>query len=297
MGMPQIIWLVLASISLGAAVMAHGQMRRFSSVVAVIRISVTALLLVWGGFFDSVQAADQIPRDAEQYRRTLIRAAHAEWGLDAPIATLAGQVHQESAWRSTARSPAGAQGLAQFMPTTADWMAEIYPASLGPEPQPYNPGWALRAMVMYDRWLYERNQATSDCHRWAFVLSAYNGGQGWVNRDRKLASAKGADKLAWFDSVERFNSGRSAANFRENRHYPRAILQRWEPLYAAAGWGRGVCAERYSRHETPAPVLADSDHRWRITCRMFPELASCRRAVRIAGTPRAAAGPAAPVQA
>ncbi|MCY1266028.1 Transglycosylase SLT domain protein [compost metagenome] len=201
-----------------------------------------------------VFAADQVPREAEQYRRTLVRAAHAEWGLGAPVATLAGQVHQESRWRADARSPVGAQGLAQFMPATADWMADLYPNTLG-SAQPYNPGWALRAMVAYDRWLYVRNQAATDCDRWAFVLSAYNGGQGWVNRDRALASAKGAEKLAWFNSVERHNAGRSAANFRENRHYPRAILLRWEPLYAAAGWGDGTCSERYSHDPQDAAVV------------------------------------------
>jgi hypothetical protein len=231
-------------------------------------------------------AAD-VPRAAEQYRRTLVRAAHAEWGLDAPIATMAGQIHQESAWRANARSLVGAQGLAQFMPATADWMAELYPRSLGPA-QPYNPGWALRAMVQFDRWLYVRNQANSECERWAFVLSGYNGGNGWVNRDRRLASAKGADQLAWFDSVERHNAGRSAANFRENRHYPRAILLRWEPLYAAAGWGVGVCGERYS-HETSAAHLSVAEHRQRTTCRLFPQLARCRRAVQLAGTARAPA--------
>lgn len=245
------------------------------------------LALLLAGSCHPVLAADTIPHAAEQHRRTLVRAAHAEWGLGAPIATLAGQVHQESAWRSTARSPAGAQGLAQFMPATADWMADIYPSTLGPA-QPYNPGWALRAMVMFDRWLYQRNQATSECDRWAFVLSAYNGGNGWVNRDRRLASAKGADQLAWFDSVERHNAGRSAANFRENRHYPRAILLRWEPMYAAAGWGSGVCAERYRRDET-ATALPDDVQRLNAACRVFPELARCQRAVRIAASPRSAA--------
>ena len=232
-----------------------------------------------------VMAADAVPADAAQYHRTLVRAAHAEWGLDAPVATLAGQVHQESRWRSQARSPAGAQGLAQFMPATADWMAELYPNSLGPA-QPYNPGWALRAMVAFDHWLYERNQAVSECDRWAFVLAGYNGGNGWVNRDRRLASAKGADPLAWFDSVERHNAGRSAANFRENRHYPRAILLRWEPMYMAAGWGPGVCAERYSRHEDPDAVSARHVDQ-QFACRLLPELVGCRRAVRIAAAPRA----------
>lgn len=228
--------------------------------------------------------ADSIPRAAEQHRRTLVRAAHAEWGLDAPIATMAAQVHQESMWRVNARSPVGAQGLAQFMPATADWMAELYPHSLGPA-QPYNPGWALRAMVQFDRWLYVRNQAISECDRWAFVLSGYNGGNGWVNRDRRLASAMGADQLAWFGHVERHNSGRSASNFRENRDYPRKILLRWEPMYAAAGWGVGVCAERYSRRENSNPVSTRHVDQ-QFACRLLQELAGCRRTVRIAASPR-----------
>lgn len=245
MGAPQIIWLVLAGITVGASIMARGKQVHVSASRTAFRVGVVALLLAWGGFFNSVHAAEQVPRDAEQYRRTLVRSAHAEWGLDAPVATLAGQVHQESRWKPDAQSPAGAQGLAQFMPATSGWIAELYPDALGAN-QPYNPGWALRALVKYDRYLYDRNQAASDCDRWAFALAAYNGGQGWVNRDRRTASAKGADQLAWFDSVERHNAGRSAANFRENRNYPRLILFRWEPLYVGAGWGTGVCGARYS---------------------------------------------------
>lgn len=242
------------------------------------------LVFALGLFIVPKADAASIPTAAEQHRRTLVRAAHAEWGLGAPVATFAAQVHQESAWRVNARSGVGAEGLAQFMPATADWMAEIYPRSLGPA-QPYNPGWALRAMVAFDRWLYERNQAVSECDRWAFVLAGYNGGNGWVNRDRRLASAMGADPLAWFGHVERHNSGRSASNFKENRHYPRAILLRWEPMYTAAGWGPGVCAARYSRHEDPDAVSARHVDQ-QFACRLLPELVGCRRAVRIAAAPR-----------
>ncbi len=243
-------------------------------------------------------AADQIPRDAEQYRRTLVRAAHLEWGLDAPIATLAGQVHQESRWRHNARSPVGAEGLAQFMPATSAWMAEVYPDALGPA-QPYNPGWALRAMVAYDRWLYTRNQASSDCDRWAFVLSAYNGGQGWVIRDRSLASAQGADKLAWFDAVERFNAGRSVSNFRENRNYPRFILLRWEPLYSAAGWGTGACAGRSSHdphHAAAVPGDATGDAGL-LNESLVPQLVQRGGAVLLAPPPRSPRLGSAPVPA
>lgn len=248
------------------------------------------ILLVFAIGLFIVPSADaaSIPTAAEQHRRTLVRAAHAEWGLDAPIATLAAQVHQESAWRSDARSRVGAEGLAQFMPGTSAWMAELYPGTLGAN-QPYNPGWALRAMVTYNRWHSARISAASPCEKWAMMLSAYNGGLGWVNRDKRLASASGADSLRWFDHVERFNSGRSAANFRENRDYPRKILLRWEPMYVKAGWGVGVCADRYSRHETSNPVFADRAHRIRIACSVFPELAHCQRAVRFARATRSAA--------
>lgn len=185
-------------------------------------------------------AQAEIPADAERYRRDLTRIAQAEWGLDAPVATFAAQIHQESRWQFNATSPVGAQGLGQVMPTTATWLAELFPKALG-KVEPYNPAWSMQALVSYDRWLASRVQAHTPCDRAAMMLSAYNGGLGWVIRDRKLASAKGADPLTWFESVERYNAGRSAANFKENRDYPRLILLRWERLYTSAGWGKGIC--------------------------------------------------------
>ncbi|OAN31130.1 transglycosylase SLT domain-containing protein [Pseudomonas oryzihabitans] len=183
----------------------------------------------------------EIPDAAQQYRRDLTRIAQAEWGLDAPVATFAAQVHQESRWRFNAVSPVGAQGLGQVMPTTATWLAGLFPDTLG-SIEPYNPAWSLMALVSYDRWLADRIKARTPCQQGAMFLSSYNGGLGWLIRDRKLASAKGADPLTWFGSVERHNAGRSPAAFKENRGYPRAILQRWEPLYVAAGWGEGLCS-------------------------------------------------------
>lgn len=184
-------------------------------------------------------AADTIPRDAQQYRRDLVRAAHQGMGLSAPIATLAGQIHQESRWRADAASPAGAQGLAQFMPATAAWMADARPRQLGPA-DPWNPGWALRALVVYDGWLLDQLAAADACEHWAFALSGYNGGLGWVQRDQRLAQAAGADPTRWFGHVAN-HTGRADWARSENRAYVRRILTRWEPLYAAAGWGAGVC--------------------------------------------------------
>lgn len=88
-------------------------------------------------------AQAQVPQDALRYRALLVRTAHAAWGLDAPVAVFAAQVHQESAWRPDAVSHVGAQGLAQFMPATTRWIASQSPELAAQEP--YNPTWALRA--------------------------------------------------------------------------------------------------------------------------------------------------------
>ena len=75
----------------------------------------------------------------------------------------------------------------------------------------------------------------------AFALSAYNGGLGWVQKDRKLATSRGLDASRYWNQVEKVNAGRSAANFRENRGYPLKIIYTWQPRYLAAGWGPGEC--------------------------------------------------------
>ena len=179
-----------------------------------------------------------IPKAAETHKSTLIRAARAVWGIDAPVAVFAAQVHTESRWNANAKSPVGAEGLAQFMPATAAWLPSVAPET--GKPAPYNPGWSLRALVTYDRWIWDQVRASNDYERMAFTLSAYNGGLGWVNRDKRLAVRKGLDPSRWFGHVETVNAGRSAANFRENRNYPRLILIERQRVYEAAGWGKGL---------------------------------------------------------
>jgi hypothetical protein len=177
------------------------------------------------------------PQDAAKYQRQLTRESYAVWGLNAPVAVFAAQIHQESQWNINALSPVGAQGLAQFMPKTADWISELYPELT--TNQPYNPDWSLRALVRYDYWLYQRINARTECDHMAFMLSAYNGGLGWVQKDKRKAKAQGLDPLTYWQSVELVNSGRSRANFAENRGYPKRIIYRWQPYYA--NWGNNVC--------------------------------------------------------
>lgn len=179
------------------------------------------------------QGLTTVPRDAIKHQATLKRNAQMLWGLDAPVATFAAQVHQESRWRADARSPVGALGLSQFMPATAHWIGGIDPSLQ--ERAPLNPTWALRALVTYDRWLWERVKADDDCERMAYVLAAYNGGLGWVYKRQKLSTEPGRCMGATCS----INPGVAPASQAENERYPLLILQRYEPLYEH--WGAGSC--------------------------------------------------------
>ncbi|MFE8103581.1 transglycosylase SLT domain-containing protein [Brenneria goodwinii] len=195
------------------------------------------LILLLTGAFGSNAA--QPPAAAQQYRGELIRNARLIWGLNAPVADFAAQIHQESGWNPRAVSPVGAQGLAQFMPVTAQWISGIMPELK--TKQPFNPAWAIRAMTRYDRWIWQRVNAADDCQRMAMTLSGYNGGLGWVQRDQKLAAQRGLDRQRWFGHVAAVNAGRSKANWRENRHYPQRILLELAPRYLT--WGGRSCVE------------------------------------------------------
>jgi soluble lytic murein transglycosylase-like protein len=197
---------------------------------------IVVVFLVWASV--AVTAAD-IPGEAAKHRREIIRNARLVWGLDAPVSVFAAQIQQESGFNPNAVSRVGASGLAQFMPATAEWIAVAYP-ELGLR-QPLNPAWAIRAMVTYDRHLYDRVTGFDNCHAMAKMLSGYNGGPGWVERDELKAAEAGLDWTKWWGVVEGFNAGRSPSNWVENRGYPRRILKMIAPRYKAAGWGATPC--------------------------------------------------------
>lgn len=115
----------------------------------------------------------QPPAAAQKYMAA-IRAAESKYGL--PVNMLARLLNQESRFRDDiitgkTKSPAGALGIAQFMPTTA--------RELGINP--LNPDQAIEAAGRYLSGLYKR------FGNWQEALAAYNWGQGNVAK-------KGLDK-------------------------------------------------------------------------------------------------------
>lgn len=177
-----------------------------------------------------------VPREALRYQRDLTRTAHATWGLDAPVAAFAAQIHQESGWNPQAVSHVGAKGMAQFMPATARWWCDLNHLS-ATDCQPTNPVWAMRGLVGYDRWLFERVRGTSEFDRLWAALRAYNGGLGhW---QKEAATVRPALDRQTVDAACG-KARRHISHCTENLGYPQRILIVLQPRYLR--WGRGVSA-------------------------------------------------------
>ncbi len=182
----------------------------------------------------------QIPPASALYRHYVDQAAVEQFGVKASPARLAAQLHQESSWNPHARSAVGAEGLAQFMPGTARWIAQQFPDQLG-HFDPWDPQQAAMAAAIYDKWLVDRHHGATPCSTWAFALSAYNGGGVRLHHEQALAERAGYDGTRWFRNTAMFRD-RSLPNYRQNRHYVRHILTVLEPAYIADGWeGKAVC--------------------------------------------------------
>jgi len=187
-----------------------------------------------------VKSEEYIPFNAYQYKSKLMRYSQYTFGINAPTSLFAAQIHKESTWNPRARSPY-ADGLTQFTPQTVEFVSKKFPALIKAEP--FNPVWAIQAMLLYDNWLKNRitywpsgPETLVECDDWAFALSAYNGGYGWVIRDRKLTRTNDYDHNVWIDNVEKF-SNRSKRAITENRGYPKKILGELYTLYYNDGWG------------------------------------------------------------
>lgn len=206
-------------------------------------------ILIFFVFPSAVDAREFIPDSAYRHQRNLIRFAQYHYGINAEISMFAAQIHKESTWNTNARSPF-ADGLTQFTPETVDFVSKKFPELVSAEP--FDPVWAIRAMLLYNKWLKDQITFWPDgpdklleCDDWAFTLSSYNGGYGWIIRDRRLTRENGYNHNAWFNDTEWF-SNRSKRAFRENRGYPKKILGVLQKLYYKGGWGghENICINR-----------------------------------------------------
>lgn len=194
-------------------------------------VGVTLLALLF-----AAMAVAQVPANATRYRAELVRAAHTQWGLDAPVAALAAQVHQESGWRPDAVSHVGARGMAQFMPGTATWWCELNGLGVA-ACQPHNPTWALRALVGYDKYLFDRTPARyGERDRLWVALRSYNGGLGHWQAEAGRTGLRMPTRLQVDAACGK--ARRAAVHCAENLGYPHRILVVLQPRYLP--WGPGL---------------------------------------------------------
>ena len=119
----------------------------------------------------------------------------AAFGLD--WLQLMAQGFQESSLNPNAKSPYGAVGIMQVLPSTAEWLGVTN----------YNEvDGNIHAGAKYMARLMKRyrkvNEISKD-NRFFFALAAYNAGPGRIRKYRKRALQIGYDPNQWFGNVER----------------------------------------------------------------------------------------------
>jgi hypothetical protein len=102
------------------------------------------------------------------------------------------QINQESGFNPSALSPAGAQGIAQFMPATAAGIPNPQGAGM------LNPWDPHQALIAGARYMARALQKYSGDY--AKALAAYNGGDGAVNA-AETAAANAGNGSTWLDHL------------------------------------------------------------------------------------------------
>ena len=160
--------------------------------------------------------------ELSRYDALVKPAAEAEdfdWRL------IVAQMYQESGFDPDTVSFAGARGLMQVMPRTAEELG-VDPAELAV------PEVGIDAGVRYLAWVRERFPDLPPGEQLWFALAAYNAGPGHVRDARRLARQLGLDGSLWFGHVEQ------------------AMKRLSDPQYAnraAYGYVRGSEVTRYVR--------------------------------------------------
>jgi len=119
----------------------------------------------------------------------------ATFGMD--WLQLMAQGFQESTLNQKAKSPYGAVGIMQVLPSTAEWLGVMNYAEVEGN---IHVGAKYMARLMKR---YAKVPEITEDNRFFFALAAYNAGPGRVRKYRKRAPKLGYDSNKWFGNVER----------------------------------------------------------------------------------------------
>ena len=174
----------------------------------------------------------------------LVKSVAEEEGFDWRL--IVAQMYQESGFDPQTVSFAGARGLLQVMPRTAE--------ELGVDPDRLvDPEVGIDAGIRYLAWTRERFPDLPPGEQLWFALAAYNAGHGHVRDGRRLARQLGFDGSLWFDHVEE------------------AMHKLSEPEYA------GRAAHGYVRGSEVTRYVGDIRNRYRAYVNHFVQMEAADR--------------------
>jgi membrane-bound lytic murein transglycosylase F len=129
------------------------------------------------------------------YYDDIIKQYAEELGWDWRL--LAAQIYVESNFDNSATSWAGARGLMQIVPETAE--------RFGDSTRMHEAEYNLMVGVRYLKWLQEFwKEIPEESQRIKFILASYNVGEGHVLDARRLAKKFGKDQAIWDNNVDSF---------------------------------------------------------------------------------------------
>lgn len=152
-------------------------------------------------YFGSTKQAKRATSQAEMEKFDrlidIFRNYGQEYGFD--YLMLAAQGYQESRLDQSARSPRGAVGVMQLLPSTAS------DPSIAIEDIHESPDNNVHAGVKYMRLLVDKyldDPALDEKNRTLMAFAAYNAGPGNLRKFRRIAEQSGLDPNVWFHNVE-----------------------------------------------------------------------------------------------
>jgi membrane-bound lytic murein transglycosylase MltF len=152
-----------------------------------------------------------------QFRSEIVRFTR-QYLPEVRPSLIAGQIQQESSCNPVAKSKVGAAGLMQIMPST---ITDVIKLCSMPGFDPLNPRRAVQGGICYDsivRKRVGRFNSTKDLD--VAMLRGYNGGAGWILREKSLAITERLDSQNAYLIGKLCPRLRSIDSCNENLDYP-----------------------------------------------------------------------------
>jgi membrane-bound lytic murein transglycosylase MltF len=152
-------------------------------------------------YFANAQYLKRSTSAEEQRKFRTVVTFFRQYGsqYDLPYLLLAAQGYQESQLDQTRRSSAGAVGIMQIKPSTAEG-PPVFIKGVDKSVEAN-----IQAGAKYLRWIvneYFKDEPMTQIDKGLFALASYNAGPGRVRELRRKATKMGLDENKWFQNVE-----------------------------------------------------------------------------------------------